>query len=138
MPLQTRNIAKGVPPRVHLHKSTKHKPSASKKDGATKAALTKKGHKRHASTSGDESEGSEQSEDLELKARKKKRARQELNTSEGEPDVEEVDDDPVLEPPMEHIDDVPVDNDEQSEQGVELDEVSTNNYITRRMNLLTI
>src|ERR1700678_3389313 len=69
MPLQTCNIAKGIPPRVRLPKSTKPKPSAGKKDGAMKAAPTKKGHKRHASTSGDESE--EQSKDLEPKARKK-------------------------------------------------------------------
>jgi len=128
MPLQTRNIAKGVPPRVHLPKSTKPKPSAGKKNGATKAAPTKKDCKRHAGTSGDESE--EQSEDLEPKARKK-RARREATTSEEE--AEEVDDDPVPKPPMEHVNDV---DDEQSEQPDE-DEVSTNDYISQRMDQLT-
>ena len=49
MPLQTRNIAKGIPPKVHLPKPTKPKPSAGKKDGTTKAALTKKNRKQHAS-----------------------------------------------------------------------------------------
>ena len=129
MPLRTRNIAKGVPPRVHLPKSTKPKPSAGKKDGATKAAPTRKDRKRHASTSGDESE--EQSEDLEPKARKK-RARQEATRSEEE--VEEVNDDPVPKPSMERVSDV---DDEQSEQPDE-DEVSTDDYISQRMDQLTI
>src|SRR5277367_207931 len=128
MPLRTRNIAKGVPPRVHLLKSTKPKPSAGKKDGATKAAPTRKDRKRHASTSGDESE--EQSEDLEPKARKK-RARQEATRSEEE--VEEVNDDPVPKPSMERVSDV---DDEQSEQPDE-DEVSTDDYISQRMDQLT-
>ena len=128
MPLRTRNIAKGVPPRVHLPKSTKPKPSAGKKDGATKAAPTRKDRKRHASTSGDESE--EQSEDLEPKARKK-RARQEATRSEEE--VEEVNDDPVPKPSMERVSDV---DDEQSEQPDE-DEVSTDDYISQRMDQLT-
>ena len=128
MPLQTRNIAKRIPPRVYLPKSTKPKPSAGKKDGATKAALTKNDRKRHASTSGDESE--EQSEDLEPKARKKC-ARREATTSEEE--VEEVNDDPVPKPPMEHVNDV---DDEQSEQPDE-DEVSTDYYISQRMDQLT-
>jgi hypothetical protein len=57
---QTRNIAKNVLPRVLLPKSTK-----AKKDGITKAVLTKKNHQWHASTGGDESE--EQSKDLEPK-----------------------------------------------------------------------
>src|SRR5271156_5137490 len=116
------------PPRVHLHKSTKPKPSTGKKHGATKAAPTKKDRKRHASTSGDESE--EQSEDLEPKARKK-HARQEATTSEEE--VEEVNDNPVPKPPMEHVSDV---DDEQSEQPDE-DEVSTDDYISQRMDQLT-
>jgi len=107
MPLQTHNIAKGIPPRVHLPKSTKPKPSTGKKDGTTKAAPTKKDRKWHASTSGDESE--EHSEDLEPKARKK-RARQKATMSEEK--VEEVDDDPVPKPPMEHINDL---DDKQSE-----------------------
>jgi len=97
-------------------------------DGAMKAAPTKKDHKQHASTSGDESE--EQSEDLELKASKKKHARQEEITSEEE--VEEVDDDPVPKPPMEHVNDI---DDEQSEP--DEDEVSTTDYISQRMNQLT-
>ena len=79
------NIAKGIPPRVHLPKFTKPKPSSGKKDGATKAALTKKDCKQDASTSGDESE--EQSKDLELKARKKKHARGEEIMSEEEVEV---------------------------------------------------
>ena len=128
MPLQTRNIAKGIAPRVHLPKPTKPKPSAGKKNGATKAAPTKKDRKRHASTSGDESE--EQSEDLEPKVRKK-RARREATTSEEE--VEEVDVDPVPEPPIEHVDDM---DDEPSDQPDE-DEVSTNDYISQRINQLT-
>ena len=129
MPLQTRNIAKGIPPRVHLTKSTKPKPSAGKKDHAPKAAPTKKGHKRHASRSGDESE--EQSKELEPKARNKKHARREAVTSEEE--VEEVDDDPVPKPPMEQVNDV---DDEQSEQ-TDKDEVSTTDCIFQRMSQLT-
>ena len=93
-----------------------------------KAALTKKDRKRHASTSGDESE--EQSKDLEPKARKK-RARQEATTSEEE--VEEVNDNPVPKPPMECVSDV---DDEQSEQPDE-DEVSTDDYISQQINQLT-
>jgi intein/homing endonuclease len=114
MALQTRNIAKNVPPRVLLPKSTQ-----AKKNGIKKAVLTKKIYKRHASTGGDESE--EQSKDLEPKARKKKRARHEAITSEEEvEEVEEVDDHPVSMPLMEHVNDMH----DESEQSNE-DEVST-------------
>src|SRR5271168_3332237 len=132
MPLKTRNIAKGIPPRVHLPKSARPKPSAGKKDGATNP--TKKGRKRHASTSGDDSADSEeQSGDLEPKA-KKKRARREATTAEEEVEVlEEVDDGPVPNPPMEHINDT---YDEQTEPPDE-DEVSTDDYITQKMDQLT-
>jgi len=94
-----------------------------------KAAPTKKGRKRHASRSEDESE--EQSEDLEPKARKKKHARHEAVMSKEE--VEEVDDDPVPKPPMEQVNDL---EDEQSEQP-DKDEVSTTDYIFQRMSQLT-
>jgi hypothetical protein len=124
MPLETRNIAKGVPPRVHLPKP---KPSAGKKNGTIKAAPTQKNHKRYASTGGDESE--EQSKHSEPKVRKKKRARHEATTSED--DVEVVaDDNPVPEPPMEQVNDM---NDDPQQS----DEVSTIDYITQRINQLT-
>jgi hypothetical protein len=111
---QTRNIAKNVLPRVLLPKSTK-----AKKDGITKAVLTKKNHQWHASTGGDESE--EQSKDLEPKARRKKCARHEAITLEEEvEEVVEVDDHPVPVPPMEHVNDMH-DESEQSNK----DEVST-------------
>ena len=129
MPLQTRNIAKGIPPRVHLPKSTKPKPSAGKKDSTTKAAPTKKNRKWHASTSEDES--GQESKDSEPKARKKKHARREV--SEEEEVAEEVNDNPIPEPPMEQVIDI---DDEQAEQSNE-DEVSTKYYITQRMNELT-
>ena len=117
MPQKTRNIAKCVP------KSTKPKPSDGKKDGTMKAALTKKNHKRHASTSEVESE--DHSQDSEPKARKKKHARQEAVSSDMEM-VEEVDDDPVPKPPMELVGDI--DDGEQAEQANN-NEVSTNDYI---------
>ena len=75
MPLKTRNIAKGIPPRVHEPKSTKPKASTSKKALVMKAAQTKKNRKWHASESGDNSEELSQSEDSEVKVRKRKRAR---------------------------------------------------------------
>ena len=50
-----------------------------------------------------------------------------------EEEMEEVNVDPVPKPPMEHVNDM---DNEQSEQPNE-DEVSTNNYISQRMNQLT-
>jgi len=50
-----------------------------------------------------------------------------------EEDVEEVDDDPVPEPPMEQVNDM---DDEQSEK-TDKDEVSTTDYIFQRMSQLT-
>ena len=63
MPIQTHNIVKGIPPRVHGPKSTKPKPSTGKKGVVIKVAQTNKNHKLHASESGDDSKELSQSEE---------------------------------------------------------------------------
>ena len=72
---------------------------------------------------------------MELKARKKKCARHEAITSEEE--VEKVDNDPAPEPPMEQVNDVSNEQPEGPELSKELDEVSTPDHITQRINQLT-
>jgi hypothetical protein len=102
MPLQTRNIAKGIAPRLHLPKSTKPKPQTSpgKNGHATKQPQTRKHRKRVASESEDEGEESSESENSDHKARKKKQAKWQASMSD---EVEEVDADD--EPTMEQIED---------------------------------
>lgn len=108
MPLQTRNIAKGVAPRLHQPKHAKPKPKAT-----TNSA--KRSHKRHASESEDE-----QCDRSEPKKRGKKRARQVNTSSDSESEVEEVDDD-TWPPTIENV----VDDDQTR---LSEDNVSTNYY----------
>jgi hypothetical protein len=126
MPLQTRNIAKGVAPRLHLPKSTKPRPIAN--GGATKQSWTQKRRKRNASKSSDESKDSEssQSDDSEPQAKaRKKRARRQATASEEE--VEEVDADD--EPPTEQIE---VEDMNEEQPGL-LDVVSMNGHMIQRV-----
>ncbi|KAF8963735.1 hypothetical protein BDZ97DRAFT_1919514 [Flammula alnicola] len=101
MPITTRNIAKGVPPRLHLPKgpTTKHKPSTGNKGGTTKPTQTRKSHKRNTTESDDGSEESSQSEDSEPRARKKKRAK--WHVTESEEEVEDIEADAA---PVEDVD----------------------------------
>lgn len=132
MPLQTRNITKGVPPRLHLQKDTATKPknkskakpktSTGKKSSTTKRTQSRKSRKRDASESGDESEESSPSDESEHDGRrKKKRARHQ--EAESEEEVEQVDAD--VEAPVEDVDDV---NNAQPGSASE-DEVSVKRYM---------
>ena len=91
MPIVTRTVAKGIPPRTHLP------PKAKKKDG----------RKRNA----DESERSD-SDDVGLKAKAKKHKRQRIVTVESEEDPESVDD--AAGPMREEVEEVDDQNDEHS------------------------
>ena len=114
MPLQTSNM-----------RSSKPKPSTGKKGGATKSA-TKKTRKRHASESEDDSE--------ELQSMEKTRNGKKHARRDSEEEVEQVDDEPVAQPPIEHVNDIIDMSNQQPEQS---NGVSTHHYFTQTMNQLT-
>ena len=89
-----------MPPQTSNIKSSKPKPSTGKKGGATKSA-TKKTCEQHASKSEDDRE---ELQSTEKTRNRKKRARRDSTTSKEE--VEQVDDKPVAQPPIEHVNDI--------------------------------
>jgi hypothetical protein len=86
MPLQTRNITKGVAPRTHLPKGTKSNSSKSKKTPAKKPTQSRK---RPATESDDESQPGD-SEPTTKSAKTRKKARVVSKTFESEGEVEEI------------------------------------------------
>ena len=120
MPITTRTIAKGVPPRVHEPKSKAKKQAARKQ-----AHTTKQSHKRVVS----ESEGKELEAETEPRAKKKQR--QQIEEPESEIELVEENAQPAEEE-VENVDETCASEevpDEQEVSTVHLSDRDTHRYL---------
>jgi hypothetical protein len=108
MPITTRTIKKGIPPRLHKPKSKPH----------PKKPNLKKGRKRDASDDDEEPE----SDGSELEAKKAKKKASKRRRTESEDDVEVIEDDVQ---PEQEIEDVDVENGREDEPTDEQEVSST-------------